>query len=102
MGARRPLDEILAAERLLLTPEETAEVHRVGRTTIYALMKADDVRPVHIGCSCRIFRASSSATSAGSRHRRHAPQPTRAAAGARTNLAARSISPSSLWIASEL
>ena len=57
MGARRPLDEVLAAERLLLTPEETAEVHRVGRTTIYALMKADDVRPVHIGCSCRISRA---------------------------------------------
>src|SRR3954463_2186931 len=41
---------------LLLTPEEAAEVLRVGRTTLYALMKAGDLRPVHIGRSCRLAR----------------------------------------------
>ena len=47
----------LATTRLLLTPEEAAEVLRVGRTTIYALMKAGDLHTVHIGHSCRISRA---------------------------------------------
>src|SRR3712207_9292890 len=41
---------------LLLTPEEAAQVLRVGRTTIYALMKAGDLRPIHIGRSCRLSR----------------------------------------------
>ncbi|MBM7807734.1 excisionase family DNA binding protein [Geodermatophilus bullaregiensis] len=45
------------SEPLLLTPEEAAQVLRIGRTTIYALMKAGDLRPVHIGRSCRISRA---------------------------------------------
>jgi excisionase family DNA binding protein len=45
------------SDRLLLTPEEAAQVLRLGRTTIYALMKAGDLRPVHIGRSCRISRA---------------------------------------------
>jgi predicted DNA-binding transcriptional regulator AlpA len=39
----------LATSPLWLTAEEAAEVLRVGRTTIYALMKAGELRPVHIG-----------------------------------------------------
>jgi excisionase family DNA binding protein len=42
---------------LLLTPEEAAEALRIGRTTVYALIKAGDLRPVHIGRSCRLSRA---------------------------------------------
>ena len=47
----------LAADPLLLPPEEAAQMLRVGRTTIYALMKAGDLRPIHIGRSCRLSRA---------------------------------------------
>src|SRR3954469_25303524 len=54
--ADRPRDA-WAAESLLLTPEEAATLLRVGRTTVYALMKAGDLRPVHIGRSCRISHA---------------------------------------------
>ena len=54
--ADRPWDEGVA-ESLLLTPEEAATLLRVGRTTVYALMKAGDLRPVHIGRSCRLARA---------------------------------------------
>ena len=54
--ADRPRDAG-AAESLLLTPEEVATLLRVGRTTVYALMKAGDLRPVHIGRSCRPARA---------------------------------------------
>ena len=54
--AQRPRD-LLSSDRLLLTPEEAATVLRVGRTTVYALMKAGDLRPVYIGRSCRISRA---------------------------------------------
>jgi excisionase family DNA binding protein len=50
-------------ELLLLTPEEAAGLLRIGRTTVYALMKAGELRPVHIGRSCRLARRSSSATS---------------------------------------
>lgn len=46
-----------ADEPLLLTPEEAAHVLRIGRTTIYALMKAGELRAVHIGRSCRLPRA---------------------------------------------
>ena len=49
--------DVLAADPLLLTPEEAAKLLSVGRTTVYALIKAGDLRPVHIGRSCRISRA---------------------------------------------
>jgi excisionase family DNA binding protein len=57
MGALPPLQEPLAGDALLLTPEEAARLLRVGRTTIYALIKAKELRPVHIGRSCRLARA---------------------------------------------
>jgi excisionase family DNA binding protein len=44
-------------ESLLLTPEEAATLLGIGRTTVYALMKTGDLRPVHIGRSCRLARA---------------------------------------------
>ena len=53
-------DELRAGgpnEALLLTPEEAARLLRVGRTTVYALMKAGELRPIHIGRSCRLARA---------------------------------------------
>jgi excisionase family DNA binding protein len=46
-----------AGDALLLTPEEAAKILRVGRTTVFALMKAGELRPVHIGRSCRLARA---------------------------------------------
>jgi excisionase family DNA binding protein len=65
------LHDLLASERLLLTTEEAAELLRVGRTTIYALINAGDLHPVHIGRSCRLSRAELE------RYVRHleAPQP---------------------------
>jgi excisionase family DNA binding protein len=57
MGDPQPLRAVMAADRLLLTPEEAADVLRVGRTTVYALMKSGELRPVHIGRSCRIAQA---------------------------------------------
>lgn len=47
----------LSLDQLLLTTEEAADVLRIGRTTIYALIKHGHLRPVHIGRSCRISRA---------------------------------------------
>jgi excisionase family DNA binding protein len=49
--------ELMSSDQLLLTPEEAARVLRVGRTTIYTLIKAGDLLPVHIGRSCRISHA---------------------------------------------
>lgn len=46
----------LAPTSLLLTAEEAAGVLRVGRTTVYVLMKVGELRPVHIGRSCRLSR----------------------------------------------
>jgi excisionase family DNA binding protein len=57
MGDPQPLRNDMAAGRLLLTPEEAAKVLHIGRTTVYALMKSGDLRPVHIGRSCRISQA---------------------------------------------
>ena len=56
MGHPERLHDVLASNPLLLTPEEAATVLRIGRTTIYALMRAGDLRPVHIGRSCRLPR----------------------------------------------
>jgi excisionase family DNA binding protein len=57
MGDPQPLQELPAGNALLLTPEEAARALRVGRTTIYGLIKAGELRPVHIGRSCRLPRA---------------------------------------------
>ena len=57
MGDPQPLRDVMAADRLLLTAEEAANVLRIGRTTVYALMKSGKLRPVHIGRSCRISKA---------------------------------------------
>jgi excisionase family DNA binding protein len=56
MGDPEPLHDLLAGSPLLLTPEEAATALRIGRTTVYALMKVGDLRPVHIGRSCRLSR----------------------------------------------
>jgi excisionase family DNA binding protein len=53
--AERPRD-LVFSDPLLLTPEEAATVLRLGRTTLYALMKAGELRAVHIGRSCRLSR----------------------------------------------
>ena len=39
-----PQREIWSSDALLLTPEEAARVLRVGRTTVYALLKAGEAR----------------------------------------------------------
>ena len=57
MGDPEPLQDVPASSPLLLTPEEAATILRIGRTTIYALMKAGELRSVHIGRSCRLPRA---------------------------------------------
>jgi excisionase family DNA binding protein len=57
MGNPQPLWDVQAADRLRLTPGEAATVLRLGRTTVYALIKSGDLRSVHIGRSCRISQA---------------------------------------------
>jgi excisionase family DNA binding protein len=57
MADPQRLPDVPTGESLLLTPEEAAEVLRVGRTTIYALMKTGELRAIHIGRSCRLSRA---------------------------------------------
>jgi excisionase family DNA binding protein len=54
MAEPQRLPDGATAESLLLTPEEAAQVLRVGRTTLYALINDGDLRPVHIGRSCRL------------------------------------------------
>jgi excisionase family DNA binding protein len=46
--------ESLTKDQLLLTPEEAARALRVGRTTVYALMKIGELRAVYIGRSCHL------------------------------------------------
>ena len=57
MDDPQPLRDVMAADRLLLTPGEAAKVLRIGRTTVYALMKCGELRAVHIGRSCRTSQA---------------------------------------------
>jgi len=57
MADPRLLRDVLAEGALLVTPEEAAALLRVGRTTVYALMKVGELHPVHIGRSCRLSRA---------------------------------------------
>jgi excisionase family DNA binding protein len=40
--------------KLLLTPEEAAEVLAIGRTRVYALMRSGDLMSVQIGHSRRV------------------------------------------------
>jgi len=46
----------LYPNQLLFTTAEAADVLRVGRTTVYALIGSGELRPIHIGRSCRISR----------------------------------------------
>ena len=46
--------EASTKDQLLLTPEEAARALRIGRTTVYALMKIGELRAVYIGRSCRL------------------------------------------------
>jgi len=57
VGDPQVLHDVLAGDAMLVTPEEAARLLRVGRTTVYALMKHGHLRPVHIGRSCRLPRA---------------------------------------------
>ena len=57
MGDPQVLRDVLVSDAMLVTPEEAARLLRVGRTTVYALMKRGHLRPVHIGRSCRLPRA---------------------------------------------
>src|SRR3954463_7831157 len=59
-------------ESLRLTPEEAARLLLIARPPVYALMKAGDLRPVHIGRSCRLARAELERYV----NRLHAPEPT--------------------------
>lgn len=46
-----------SAQQLLFTPEEAARLLRVGRTTVFALIKTGALKPVHIGRACRLSAA---------------------------------------------
>ncbi|SDY95886.1 DNA binding domain-containing protein, excisionase family [Modestobacter sp. DSM 44400] len=55
MGDPERLRDVLNGDSLLLTPEEAAKLLRLGRTTVYALMKAGELHPVHIGAQLSTF-----------------------------------------------
>jgi excisionase family DNA binding protein len=57
MADPQPLHDLLMDNPLLLTAEEAANLLSVSRTTVYTLMRAGALRPVHIGRSCRLSRA---------------------------------------------
>ncbi len=82
--AQRPWDPV-SSDPLLLTPEEAATVLRLGRTTVYALMKAGDLHPVHIGRSCRLSRSELERYVRGLEAPRTAPGALRRAGPARTS-----------------
>lgn len=46
----------LSPDQLLFTVEEAARVLHIGRTTVFALIKSGNLRPVHIGRSTRVSR----------------------------------------------
>jgi excisionase family DNA binding protein len=48
------MTETFEAGRLLLRPEEVAQALGVGRTTVFELMRAGELRSVKIGKSRRI------------------------------------------------
>ena len=49
--------ELFTDEQLLFTPEQAAGALQIGRTTLYALLKEEQLHAVHIGRSCRLTRA---------------------------------------------
>ncbi len=49
--------ELFTDEQLLFTPEQAAGALQIGRTTLYALLKEQQLHAVHIGRSCRLTRA---------------------------------------------
>ncbi|WP_422678050.1 helix-turn-helix domain-containing protein [Blastococcus brunescens] len=53
MGDAQRLRDPVFSDALFPTPEEAATVLRVGRTTIYALMKVGELRAVRISRRCR-------------------------------------------------
>ena len=57
MGDVERLHDVVGQGRAAADARGGRHVLRVGRTTVYALMKAGDLRPVHIGRSCRISHA---------------------------------------------
>jgi excisionase family DNA binding protein len=44
-------------DQLLFTTTEVGRVLHLSRTTVYMLINAGSIRPVHIGRSCRVTRA---------------------------------------------
>lgn len=44
------------SDQLLFTVDEAADLLRLGRTTLYALIRSGEIRPVHIGRCCRVSR----------------------------------------------
>lgn len=45
---------IAPAERLLLTPEEAAQVLAIGRSKVYDLLRSEEISSIRIGGSRRI------------------------------------------------